>query len=405
MDFWRPLIGTRAPSKPETVPAMLEWRDEQLAAYPAGVELGETDLLKWYKKALGKARPWKACGPDGIHAFWWKNLPSAARKLGDLVVEWLKTGKVNTGWFCRGRTVLVPKKGDLSRPGNYRPITCLNTCYKLFTSVINEVLRSHLEKGNAIAANQRALRTREWGCIHALLLDRAVVTDAMSQKQKALSVAWLDYKKAFDFIPHDYLRWVLEAVRLPPMALLALRRLMSDWSTRFEWRTHETGGLTRSQRMPVLNGIFQGDALSPTLFVLCVAPISYALARGVQPYQSSAGKLTGHSFELGHQFYMDDLKLYASNPVDLKTQLDIVSTVSEAMGIRLNVGKCASAHYDPHCKWTDAIEESPDGDRKITVLGLNESYKYLGIDLVERISRSAVLGTARVVRAHLAISP
>ena len=52
-------------------------------------------------------------------------------------------------WMLQGRTVLIPKKGDLAKPDNYRLITCLNTSYKLMASVINEVLVTHLSKGQA----------------------------------------------------------------------------------------------------------------------------------------------------------------------------------------------------------------------------------------------------------------
>lgn len=389
MDYWKPIIGTRTPSTPDANPSLLEWKNEQQRTYPVSTEVSEAELRSGFRRALKRIRPWKASGPDGIHAFWWKKIPNAAKKLCSLVVDWLRSGKAKTGWLTRGRTLLIPKKGDLSRPENYRPITCLNTCYKLLTSVINEVVKRHLAKGDAIAANQRALRVGEWGCTHALLLDRAVVADATSQKRKALSVAWLDYKKAFDSIPHEYVRWVLEAVRLPTNILTTFMKLMNGWTTRFEWRLARTKKVATSGNMPILNGIFQGDAFSPNLFVLCVAPISYALNKGVKPYHSSAGKATGHSFELSHQFYMDDLKLYAGNPEDLRSQLNIVSRVSNAIGLHLNVGKCASAHYDPHQQWEGTIEERRGSDDKITVLGFNDSYKYLGVEQRLKITQGA----------------
>ena len=47
-------------------------------------------------------------------------------------------------WFVKGRTVLIPKEGCKGRPEQYRPITCLNTEYKLFTAVTMEVLYKHV---------------------------------------------------------------------------------------------------------------------------------------------------------------------------------------------------------------------------------------------------------------------
>ncbi len=43
-------------------------------------------------------------------------------------------------WFVRGRKILIPKAGCKGLPEQYRPITCLNTGYKLFTSVLTALL-------------------------------------------------------------------------------------------------------------------------------------------------------------------------------------------------------------------------------------------------------------------------
>ncbi|VDK24752.1 unnamed protein product [Anisakis simplex] len=106
--------------------------------------------------------------------------------------------------------------------------------------------------------------------------------------------------------------------------------------------------------MEVRNGIFQGDALSPTLFVLSVAPISYALDKRVRPVRSASDWQAGYGFEMGHHFYMDDLKLYARNSEDLDRQVQIVSEVSEAIGLQLNLSKCTKLHYAPHDRTAEA---------------------------------------------------
>lgn len=40
---------------------------------------------------------------------------------------------VNVRRLVRGRTVLIPKEEGASEPDKFRPITCLNTTYKLLT--------------------------------------------------------------------------------------------------------------------------------------------------------------------------------------------------------------------------------------------------------------------------------
>ena len=46
------------------------------------------------------------------------------------------------GWLTQGRTVLLPKAEDLNNERNYRTITCLNTCYKIFTGKTGNYMKS-----------------------------------------------------------------------------------------------------------------------------------------------------------------------------------------------------------------------------------------------------------------------
>lgn len=384
LDFWKAVIGKPKFLDVSQVEELQTWRECQKAAYSSNVGFSKSELGMIYEEEWRRSRPFKAAGPDGIHAYWWKHLPSAGKLLGNIIVDWLVTGKVSCRWLMRGRTVLIPKKGDLRLPQNYRPITCLNTCYKLLTATIAKALLRHLDKGEAIPQQQRALRKKEWGCTHAILLDRAVATDAIMQKRCPLSVAWLDFKKAFDSLSHSYIRWILESVNAPKTITATFFKLMAGWETRYELKYKTKRGymsIQRSQPVKIANGIFQGDALSPLLFILSVSPISFALENKAKPYRSSVGQLSGKGFSLGHQFYVDDLKIYAPNRRELVNALVVAKKISTAIGLDLNVGKCAQAHYTPNVQ---ELEVETLGDEEplmeLPVLGLRQSYRYLGID-------------------------
>ena len=264
--------------------------------------------------------------------------------------------------------VLIYKKGDAKNPSNYRPITCLNTCYKVLTAAINALLLKHLEGGSAFTREQRANKKGEWGCLHASLIDRAIVQDAQVGKRHPLSVAWLDYKKAFDSIPHAYIKWLLRAVNAPRFILRFVDRAMDRWGTTF----HSQNATTR--KIPVKNGIFQGDSLSPTLFVLAVGPLSYALNRFGPRMETSFGRTTGRTLQCNHLFYMDDLKLFARGTEQLSKLLRIVRSVSSVLGLELNLDKCAKAEYIPG---GGRVAPSLMGIRE---LGEARTYRYLGIE-------------------------
>ena len=373
--YWKDLIGKRRPCALDDNPMIREWREKMKRQYRVGEVVAVAELREAFDCAIKKMKSWGAAGPDGLQAFWWKAFPSARETLKRYVEKWISTGKVPAGWFCEGRTVLLHKGGAREEPNNYRPITCLNTCYKLCTAVMNLVLKRHVSGGDALPAEQRALRRGQWACTHALLVDQACVLDAGYEKRHQLSMAWLDFKKAFDSIPHEHLLYVLESINVPSTLLTALSRLMKSWSTRLEMKSGR-GRTIKSESIRITNGIFQGDSLSPLLFGLSVAPISFALNRYAPLMKSSCGSTVGRGFQIGHQFYMDDLKLYARKAEDLQRQLRVLEELSRAIGLNINVSKCAQVHYNPRNSGGD---ETMAGD-SIPLLGFTSTYKYLGVE-------------------------
>ena len=49
-------------------------------------------------------------------------------------------------WWPTGRTMLLPKTKNLEDEKNYRPITCLNTSYKIMTGAVAKYMKGHTMK-------------------------------------------------------------------------------------------------------------------------------------------------------------------------------------------------------------------------------------------------------------------
>ena len=71
---------------------------------------------------------------------------------------------------------MIPKCKD-PRAKDHRPITCLNTSYKLITAVINHNLRKIEASQNMLQLDQRGGKPRSMGCMDNLLVDRMVLED------------------------------------------------------------------------------------------------------------------------------------------------------------------------------------------------------------------------------------
>ena len=82
--------------------------------------------------------------------------------------------------------------------------------------------------------------------------------------------------------------------------------------------------------------IFQDDSLSVIILILSVNPLSHLLK---QLKGCSAGNV--RNINITHNFFVDDLKLYAGTTNNLKKLLDIVTSFSKYIDMKFGVDKCA----------------------------------------------------------------
>ena len=323
--FWKSVMGVEGEYDKHN-PAIRRWKrmfDAISMSEDDGLFLCDAD----WKKCLGKARSWKASGPDGIPAFFWKLFRGAAALLSD----WWRHVSDGVGvipqWFVAGRTVFIPKDGCEGRPDQFRPIACLNTAYKLCTAAVTVCLLRHVLKYGLLPDAQKALRPGRRGCLDALLVDRMAVEDA-KMRRKDLSVLWVDFKKAFDCVPHRWIVRFLNIVRAPLGVQRIVRSLIPLWSTTFYLKNVVTGLIQYKQ------GIFQGDSLPPLLFCLSVAPISVGIESDVSPYVC-------RSCVTSHLFFVDDLKVYTPGRGEVEHAVRVVDSLASAVGMSFGVRKCA----------------------------------------------------------------
>ena len=379
--YWKGIVG-RAKS--------FDCRNEDLVAWSATLEgvkteedVGDSLSQDLWGEATKKARSWKAHGPDGLQGYWWKAFRSANAALYHLARRHLTSGDaLPEKWISEGRIILLYKSGPKEDPSNYRPIACLNTCYKLLTSYITLFVDRHVRSNNILPREQVALQKRSWGCTHALMLDQTLVSDAHYQKQRPISLAWIDYAKAFDSVPHAYIKWLLKVVKLPKTLRTFVNRLLGSWQVKYEARD-SSGRTHRSNILEIKSGVLQGDSFSPLLFCLAMAPISHALNSTLIGYQTATGKTQRLQLKLSHLFYMDDLKLYADSSENLSILIKKVETTSTAISMKMNTKKCAKAHFTPRRMRDEDEDDGPNSsgtDGNIPTLEGSSTYKYLGIE-------------------------
>jgi len=319
---------------------------------------------------------WKAPGPDRVSNFWLKKLTSThkqmAANINDIIREPVRTPE----WMLEGKTSLLPKNQETKISKNYRPITCLPTTYKLTTGLIADQIQDH----TTIADEQKGGKKATYGTKDQLLLNKAIL-ESCRKGYKNLSTAWIDYKKAYDSIPHS---WIVESLRLHGVSeniIKFIETTMKLWKTTMT--LNHSNGTIEIGPLKILNGIFQGDSLSPLLFIIAMNPLSKELNRMDEGYKL---KTSDGNTKVGHLFFVDDLKLYSSTAEGLSKQLNVVKNFSDDINMEFGLDKCAKAEFRKGklVKTDNIILE----DNTTIIKDIDEQggiYKYLGIEEGETI--------------------
>jgi len=257
--------------------------------------------LQDVKTGIGRMSNWKAPGPDGVRGFWFKKFTAVLPMLVEALASCLREGDVPE-WMVTGRTVLIqkdPAKGTVA--GNYRPITCLPLMWKLLTGIFAGKSYDHLEYSGLLPEEQKGCRKKSRGTKDQLLIDKAVLKKA-KRKKRCLSMAWVDYRKAYDMVPHPWILKVLNISKVAGNIEGFLKNSMTSWRTNLSCNGENLGSVD------IKRGIFQGDSLSPLLFIIVMMPLSILLRKEVK---------FGYELILfttiNHLFFMDDLKLYGKS--------------------------------------------------------------------------------------------
>lgn len=152
----------------------------------------------------------------------------------------------------------IYKKGDSSNLANYRPISLLQTFYKILAALIKERIDAGIDSW--ITKTQYGFRHGR-STAQAIYLARRLL-DISEKHGTNLSLILLDWEKAFDKISHERLIEALERTGIPNN-MLHLIKLIYD-TPKFRVKTKEATSEYKTQN----TGIRQGCPLSPYLFII-----------------------------------------------------------------------------------------------------------------------------------------
>ncbi len=303
-----------------------------------------TDALKGMKRG-------KSPGCDGFtvefYQFFWQHIKG-------LVLDSLNYGYQNGELSVdqkRGIITLIPKKGKIrTLLKNWRPISLLNTDYKLLTKCLairlHEVLPHIIDfdqtgfiKGRYIGENIRTV---------------ADIIEYTSLKHEPGIILLLDFEKAFDTIKWSFLIESLRRFNFGPSFISWVKAIYAN-SESTVINNGNTAGFFKLHR-----GIRQGCPLSPYLFIIAVE----IMANAIRKNKLIKGIMVGDT-EVKISQLADDTTIFVSDFTSIGNVLNLVSDFHKISGLKLNIDKtiakaigslehCNFSHDCPFkLKWTD----------------------------------------------------
>src|SRR5690606_1828378 len=162
--------------------------------------------LSEIESIIKRTKPTSATGLDGL-TYSVYTVPRLANLLHRVCCAVWNGSPPPASWLCAAIRPIPKEDKDPSLPSSYRPISLLNTDYKIFTGVYNMRLQPFLTK--LFPRHQTGFIKGRSTHLAALRVSHKLCNDPF-----AMAVL-LDFEKAYDRVSHDWLFHILDSVGLP----------------------------------------------------------------------------------------------------------------------------------------------------------------------------------------------
>ena len=269
--------------------------------------------------------------------------------------------------MTKGKTTFIqtaPSKETATN--NYRPITCLQMMWKILTAQIREKMYYSLTNRGLFPDEQKGWRKGSRSTAELLYIDQHILSESKT-RWKNLTMAWIDYKKTYDIVPQN---WILHCLKMYKISHEVINFIEQTMKT---WRVDLTAEGRSIIETKIQRGIFQGDAISPLLFIIAMMPLNHILRKCAPGY-----KLSRLQEKINHRMNKDGIKSFVKNEKILETLIHAIRIYSQDIGMEFGIEKCAMLVMKSGKQHMTDGMELPNHDR-IRTFEEKETYKYLGI--------------------------
>ncbi|EAL71983.1 hypothetical protein DDB_G0269266 [Dictyostelium discoideum AX4] len=339
--------GTIVSEKVEIAKCFLEFYQEQYDEKPDNESKHKELLDKWIvdkqyisrlsldsaitpkevNNAIKNSNPHKSPGLDGINAALYRNhSASLSTILAKVFNDTLTNQKEINPNFKEGFITTLFKKGDELQIANRRPITLLNTDYKLLSKIINNRL---------LAVTKKIINKFQNGFVpnryiqDNIQIMKEVIERANKSRNSTTLITFFDFNKAFDSISHKSIRRTLSHIGIPKTIVELIMNLLKETTNKIKINDFLVGHIT------VNRGTKQGDPLSPTIFALVMEALLIDILKEIE---IKGFKLSDQK-RIKLTAFADDMSTFNNSAEELKLVLDKINNYCLGTSSKLNQEK------------------------------------------------------------------
>ena len=276
------------------------------------------------RAAVFSLRNGAAAGYDGVGATWFKKF---YKVLAPVLLATYKDAFDNNQvpeFFKYAIICLIPKSSNRTSVSNWRPISLLPTSYKILSTLAAKRLKPILP--DIIGPDQKAYVPRRLLYdIHYNLFNEINLAKKAGRRGNLIAV---DYKKAFDSVHLSAIQETLQAFGFGPsfigLAMMTLHGRSASLSINNEL----------SQNFPLRNGVPQGDAVAPYLFIMLMEILLFKFR--TDDYLSTLNP--GSTIRV--LSFADDLTLLLGYDLaEARYAIDLIKLFTTLSGLCINLAK------------------------------------------------------------------
>ena len=285
---------------------------------------------------LRKIKNKKATGLDEISPEVWKT-----RQFDDILLRHCNA-VYNQNLIDRWmKECILPfsKKGDLGLAKNYRGITLTFIAAEIY----NALLWNHIEPkiDNVLNKNQNGFLRNRSTTSQILTLRR--ILEGVRAKNLQVTLLFVDFTKAFDYIHRGKMEQILQAYGLLKETIAAITILFRNTKVKVCSLDGDT------EYFDIVARVLQGDMLAPYLFIIC---LDYVLRTSIDKIRENGFKLKKKSSRrypaktITDADYTDDIALLANTDNQGETLLHSLEQAAAGIGLHVNAHKMEYMCYN-----------------------------------------------------------